>query len=417
MKTIQTAVEHFKAGGMLIVTDHPYREHEGDLIMAAEKVTPSAINFMIKEGGGLVCLAMAGSEIDRLGLGFMDSQRHPNDQTTPFTMSIDAKHGTTTGISATERAHTILTAISPQSSAQDFIKPGHIFPLRANDRGVLGRPGHTEAAVDLARLAGLRPGGVICEIIGKEGTMLRGKALEAYANHWQIPMIAIDDLIAYREQLEMIPQDPWADSPHPHHRARVSKEATCHLETPFGPFELSLYEDRLQGQEHLVLSKGDLSTTANPLVRLHSACLTGEVFHSLHCDCQQQLSQAMEKIAHAPAGLIIYLNQEGRGIGLKNKIMAYQLQAQGHDTVSANQALGLPIDCRDYSVAADILRSFNFQSIQLLTNNPAKVTALETALGLPIIRVAHQIPNPPPKAQHYLNTKRQHLGHWLEEGL
>ena len=404
---IEQAIHDLQQGKMIIVTDDQHRENEGDLIMVAEKITPEAINFMIKQGGGLVCLAMSGDDIDRLALDFMNPTRQSGDKTTPFTISIDARYGTTTGISAFERAHTILTAIDPKTTAHDLIKPGHVFPLRAESEGVLSRAGHTEAAVDLARLAGLKPAGVICEIIGETGEMLRGEALKAYAEKHGLTLISIEELIAYRLTHETERQTKL-----PSHTHRMQKTAACVLNTSYGAFDLSVYYDTLLDAEHVVLSRGDLSTAKHPLVRVHSSCMTGEVFHSLHCDCATQLSEAMRKIAMEEEGLIIYLAQEGRGIGLKNKILAYALQTEGHDTMTANLALGLPIDARDYAIAADILKKYDFSRIRLMTNNPHKVAYLQKYLTVTIDRIPHQV-EASDQANAYLATKRDLLGHLL----
>ena len=404
---IKQAIHDLQQGKMIIVTDDQHRENEGDLIMAAEKITPEAINFMIKQGGGLVCLAMSGEDIDRLALDFMNPTRKNDDKTTPFTISIDARYGTTTGISAFERAHTILTAIDPKTTAHDLLRPGHVFPLRAETEGVLSRAGHTEAAVDLTRLAGLKPAGVICEIIGETGEMLRGEALKAYAEKHGLTLISIEELIAYRLIHEM-----ERETKLPSHAHRMQKTARCVLNTSYGAFDLSVYDDTLLGVEHVVLSRGDLSAAKQPLVRVHSSCMTGEVFHSLHCDCEAQLSEAMRKIAVEGEGLIIYLAQEGRGIGLKNKILAYALQTEGHDTMTANLALGLPIDARDYAIAADILKQYDFSRIRLMTNNPHKVAYLQKYLSVTIDRIPHQV-EASDQANAYLATKRDLLGHLL----
>lgn len=404
--SIKQALADIAKGKMIIVTDDENRENEGDLIMAAEKVTPKAINFMIKQAGGLVCLAMDGAQVDRLQLNFMNPHRTLEDFSTPFTMSIDARYGTTTGISAMERAHTILTAVNPNSTAADLITPGHIFPLRARANGVLERPGHTEAAVDLARLAGLKPAGVICEIIGEDGSMLRGKDLMDYATQHQLTTISVQQLIDYRRQFDTM-------QVHPSIKAQpIEKTATCQLNTEYGEFELHVFMDHQTQQEHTALVMGDLTKPSYPLIRVHSSCLTGDVFQSEHCDCGWQLKKALEKISDEGVGAILYLNQEGRSIGLTNKIRAYALQQQGYNTIEANLALGLPVDARNYTIAAEILRQLQVSNMRLMTNNPVKIQALTKLLSAKVKHIPHEILGKS-VCKHYLQTKRDQLGHLL----
>ncbi|NNM58292.1 MAG: GTP cyclohydrolase II [Legionellales bacterium] len=410
MQTIKQAIEDIRLGKMVVVIDDELRENEGDLIIAAEKVTPAAINFMIKKGGGLICLAMQGVDLDNLSVGFMNPDRAPDDLSTPFTMSIDARYGITTGISAEERARTILTAVNPAASAADLVMPGHIFPLRGRDNGILERPGHTEASIDLARLAGLRPAGVICEIIGEDGSMLRGQALVDYAQFHGLSLISVRDLIVYREQHE-----PEALIPILAKIDRMQKTAAAPLKTDYGIFEIQVYRDRVTQLEHVALLMGDRETFTNPLIRIHSSCVTGDIFASQQCDCGKQLQFAMQKIAEEGQGLIIYLDQEGRGIGLTNKIRAYALQKEGHDTVSANLALGMPIDSRDYVIATDLLKQLGIKNVRLMTNNPTKLHTLSVLMEGKVERVPHQISEQGLSCHHYLKTKRDYLGHMLQE--
>jgi 3,4-dihydroxy 2-butanone 4-phosphate synthase/GTP cyclohydrolase II len=409
MHPIEQAIEDLRAGKMIIVTDDELRENEGDLIMVAEKVTPDAINFMIKQGGGLICLAMSGAKIDALALPFMTADRDPHDFSTAFTLSIDARYGITTGISAADRARTIRVAASPEASAADIVTSGHVMPIRARDNGVLERPGHTEAAVDLSRLAGFEAAGAICEIVASDGDMLRGKALQAFALEHGLTLISIKQLIEYRRA-----HDPMAKLVTPQvHAQQVVKTASCQLSTALGTFTLHVFRDGSTQVEHIALVHGEITSTADPLVRLHSSCLTGDILGSLHCDCGGQLHTALEKIVAEPCGVLIYLDQEGRGLGLTNKVRAYALQQQGYDTVSANLELGLPADARDYAVAADILRQLGIKKMRLLTNNPQKLTTLARLLEQDITRVPHQMPLQQ-ECQHYLRAKRDYLGHWLE---
>lgn len=407
MQKVKQAIEDIRQGKMIIVTDDEFRENEGDIIIAAEKITPAAVNFMIKQAGGLVCLAMTGDKLDQLQIKFMDPNRSAEDLSTPFTISIDAKHGITTGISAAERAHTILTAVSSQAQPADLVTPGHIFPLRARENGVLERPGHTEAAVDLARLAGLHPAGVICEIIGEDGTMLRGKALEQYAIHHGLTMVSVQALIEYRLQYDQEQTSTCFMSSN-----RMIKTAECAFHSEFGTFQLQVFRDRVTQLEHTALIMGEIKQADCPLVRVHSSCLTGDIFASKHCDCGSQLQSAMRKIAEEGCGVILYLNQEGRGIGLTNKILAYALQQQGYDTVGANLALGLPADARDYTIAADMLKQLGVKNLRLMTNNPEKLRVISQIMNIEIERIPHQIMEYD-FCKDYLQTKRDSLGHFL----
>ncbi len=400
--TIEEAIEDIRQGKMVIVVDDPDRENEGDLVMAAEKVTPEAINFMAKYGRGLICLSLTPERCRELGLEPMVKE-NTDPKGTAFCVSIDAhpKYGTTTGISAYDRAITIKLAVSPEAKPSDFIKPGHVFPLKARQGGVLERAGHTEASVDLAKLAGLYPAGVICEIMKDDGTMARLPDLIEFAKRHNLKIITIEDLIKYRLQKESI----------------VEKVSEAHLPTPWGTFKIHVYRNKLDGIEHAVLTMGEWKPDEPVLVRVHSECLTGDVFKSLKCDCRNQLEKALELIAKEGKGILVYMRgHEGRGIGLGNKIKAYALQEKGLDTVEANCHLGLPVDLRDYGVGAQILRDLGVRKIRLLTNNPRKIVALK-GYGLEIVeRIPIQIP-PNKFNLNYLKTKKQKLGHIIDEDL
>lgn len=394
--TIEEAIAAIRRGEMIVVVDDPDRENEGDLVMAAEWVTPEAINFMIKYGRGLVCLPMTGERLDELGIPDMVPQ--PGDHMgTAFTVSIDAR-GCTTGISAAERALTIRTAIDPNTRPEDLVQPGHIFPLRAKPGGVLRRPGHTEAAVDLAVLAGLTPAGIICEIINEDGTMARTPELIEFAKEHGLLIITVADLIRYRRQ----------------HETLVTKVSDVALPTRYGDFRAIGYEELHTGLTHLAVVKGELQPDKPVLVRVHSECLTGDVFGSCRCDCGEQLDLALAKIDEAGQGVLLYMRQEGRGIGLANKLRAYALQDRGADTVEANLALGLPADARDYGVGAQILHDLGVRRMRLMTNNPVKRAGLE-GYGLEIVeRVPLEI-EANPANRRYLQTKRDKLNHLLSK--
>jgi 3,4-dihydroxy 2-butanone 4-phosphate synthase/GTP cyclohydrolase II len=394
--TIDDALADIRAGRTVIVCDGEDRENEGDLVMAAQFATPESINFMAKEARGLICLALSAERCDQLGLRPM-TRRNESLHETAFTISIEARHGVTTGISAYDRSRTVQTAIDPECGADDLVQPGHIFPLRARTGGVLERSGHTEAAVDLARLAGLLPAGVICEILNEDGTMARVGDLIGYAHRHGLKMITVAQLIAHRRQRESL----------------VERVASARLPTPHGIFRLHGYRSLTDGGQHLALVYGEVAGVPDVLVRVHSECVTGEVFGSLRCDCGPQLQQAMRQIAAEGRGAIVYLAQEGRGIGLLNKVRAYELQdTQGLDTVDANLALGFAADLRDFGIGAQILADLGLSTIRLLTNNPRKIIGLE-GYGL---EISDQVPievESHPEAEQYMLSKALRLGHTL----
>jgi 3,4-dihydroxy 2-butanone 4-phosphate synthase/GTP cyclohydrolase II len=393
---IEDAIEDIRKGKMVIVADDEDRENEGDFIMAAEKVTAEDINFMAKYGRGLICVPVVGSRLDELQLGDMVSDNTAKHGT-PFTVSIDGKNVTTTGSSAHDRAETIKLIVSPDATAEDFARPGHVFPLRAMDGGVLRRAGHTEATVDLARLAGLFPAGILCEIMDEDGTMARVPRLMELAEEYDMRIITIADLIQHRYEREKLVR---------------MKVKTC-LPSRFGDFDLYLYESVLTGDHHIALVKGDPAGMVEPLVRVHSQCLTGDIFGSRRCDCGEQLARALEIIEEEGEGVFLYMRQEGRGIGLASKIKAYALQDQGRDTVEANEELGFAADPRDYGIGAQILADLGLNRIRLLTNNPRKIVGLE-AFGLEVVeRVPIEVA-PNPDNVRYLSTKRAKLGHILQ---
>ncbi|HEY9644208.1 MAG TPA: bifunctional 3,4-dihydroxy-2-butanone-4-phosphate synthase/GTP cyclohydrolase II [Coleofasciculaceae cyanobacterium] len=398
--SIERAIAALRAGQAVVVVDDEDRENEGDLICAAEFATPTMINFMATQARGLICLAMTGDRLDELQLPMMVDVNTDSHQTA-FTVSIDAAvHlGVTTGISASDRARTIQAAIDPATTVSDLRRPGHIFPLRAQSGGVLKRAGHTEAAVDLARLAGLYPAGVICEIQNANGSMARLPELITYAQAHRLPMISIADLINYRLKSDRF----------------VIREAIAHLPTEFGDFNIYGYRNMLDGSEVTAIVKGDLSQLAQQptLVRIHSECFTGDAIGSLRCDCRQQLQSALRMIEAAGQGVVVYLKQEGRGIGLVNKLKAYALQDRGLDTVAANEKLGFKADLRTYGVGAQILKDLGLQDIRLLTNNPRKVVGLG-GWGLNILERVPLLVPPTDDSARYLSTKAEKLGHWLQ---
>ncbi len=396
LSSITEAVKDIKEGRFVIIVDDEDRENEGDLALAAEKVATQAINFMTKHARGLVCLPVVGERLDKLQLPLMVDENTCKFGTA-FTVSVDAKSGTTTGISAADRAQTIKTVIDPATQPDDLVRPGHIFPLRAREGGVLVRAGQTEAIVDLAKLAGLYPAGVICEIMNEDGTMARLPQLEEISDKFGIKMISVADLIAYRRR----------------HEKLVHRVAEAKLPTRYGEFTAIAYRSDIDPDEHLALVLGDIDTEEPVLVRVHSECLTGDVFGSLRCDCGDQIALAMESIAKEGRGVFLYMRQEGRGIGFHNKIRAYALQDEGLDTVEANLSLGFPSDLRDYGIGAQILADLGLSEIRLLTNNPKKVIGLE-GYGLKVVEKIPIITTPNPYNRDYLATKQKKMGHRLE---
>ncbi|OGB89180.1 bifunctional 3,4-dihydroxy-2-butanone 4-phosphate synthase/GTP cyclohydrolase II [candidate division WOR-1 bacterium RIFCSPHIGHO2_01_FULL_53_15] len=397
--SIGEAIEDVQNGKLVIVVDDHDRENEGDLVIAAEKITPAMVNFMITEGKGLVCVPLSGERVDELGLRQMvEDNREP--MKTAFTVSVDGnpRFGVTTGISPADRAKTIELLINPRSKKDDLVTPGHVFPLRVKAGGVLKRAGHTEAAVDLAKLAGLYPAAVICEIISADGSMARVPQLSEFAKKHQLKIVTIADLISYRLK----------------HEKMVKRTSVTKLPTKSGEFMAYGYEDLLCGEHHVALVKGAVSGKKNVLVRVHSECLTGDVFHSLRCDCGEQLEKALAKIEFCGQGVLLYMRQEGRGIGLKDKLRAYELQEKGYDTVEANKLLGYPADLRDYGIGAQILADLGLSTIRLITNNPKKIVGLE-GYGLKIDqRVPLEI-KPNDHNTRYLKAKSVKMGHLLKE--
>jgi 3,4-dihydroxy 2-butanone 4-phosphate synthase/GTP cyclohydrolase II len=396
LATIPEAIEDIKAGRFVIVVDDEDRENEGDLVIAAEKVMAESINFMAKYGRGLICMPMTGERLDALRIPMMSSN-NTSKFGTPFAVAVEAREGTTTGISTADRARTVQVMVDPKTRPEDILMPGHMFPLRARDGGVLVRAGQTEATVDLARMAGLQPAGVLCEIMNEDGTMARMPQLEEFAKKHGLKIISVADLIAYRYR----------------HERLVQRVAEAKLPTPFGDFKVIAYKSSTDPDEHLAMVMGDVATDEPVLVRVHSQCLTGDVFHSLRCDCGEQIELAMKRIAAEGRGVVLYMRQEGRGIGIHNKIKAYALQDEGLDTVEANISLGFKPDLRDYGVGAQILADLGVRNMRLMTNNPKKMSGLES-FGL---KITEQLPittQPNPHNRRYLQTKQNKMGHLLK---
>src|SRR5467141_1449498 len=393
--SIPDAAADIREGRMIIIVDDEDRENEGDLVCAAEKVTPEIINFMARHARGLICLPLTEERCEELHLPMQVSE-NTSTLGTAFTISIEARRGVTTGISAADRATTILTAVDPRTRPQDLARPGHVFPLRAKKGGVLVRPGQTEASVDIARIAGLYPAGVICEVMNEDGTMARVPQLARFARRHGLLMITVADLITYRMSTESL----------------VKRVASAKMPTDYGEFRVHAFENQVDHQTHVALVRGDIHDGADVLVRVHSSCLTGDGLHSIRCDCGAQLDAAMQRIAEEGRGILLYLNQEGRGIGLANKIRAYELQDEGFDTVEANERLGFKADQRDYGVGVQILRELGIRSMRLLSNNPRKLVGIEgyglsVTQWLPLEIPAHD------STRRYLKTKKEKLGHKL----
>jgi 3,4-dihydroxy 2-butanone 4-phosphate synthase/GTP cyclohydrolase II len=393
--TIEEAIEDIRQGKFVVVVDAADRENEGDLTIAAQFATPEAVNFMTKEARGLICLCLTEDRCDELGLRQM-TERNETPYGTAFTVSVEAREGVTTGISAPDRSRTIQVAVDPDAKPDDLVQPGHVFPLRARRGGVLERAGQTEAAVDLARLAGLIPAGVVCEIMNEDGTMARVPDLIPYCARHGLKLVTTAALIEYRRR----------------HERLVERMTTVSMPTMYGDFTAVAFRETLTAKHHVALVKGDVEGAENVLVRVHSECLTGDVFHSLRCDCGEQLEQALERIAAEDRGVLLYMAQEGRGIGLLNKLRAYELQENGYDTVEANLELGFQPDMRDYGIGNQILAELGLSTIRILTNNPKKITGIE-GFGLQVVEQVPIETKPTAENARYLATKRDKLGHKL----
>ncbi len=395
MNKVSKAIDDIKKGKMVIVVDHEDRENEGDFIISAEKATPEDINFMMKYGRGLICTSISNQRARELNLKPMVAN-NTEQYKTNFTVSVDAKDNITTGISAKDRWQTLQVLLNDDSKPEDLVRPGHMFPLIAKDGGVLQRAGHTEASIDLCKLADLSPLGVIVEIIDEDGTMARGQKLVEISKKYNLSIISVQDLISYRNEREKL----------------VEELTDIELPTSFGEFSLKLFEDKVKGDHHLAIIKGEWTEDEDVIVRVHSQCLTGDIFQSLRCDCGEQLEAALDKINKVGKGLVVYLRQEGRGIGLKNKILAYKLQEEGYDTVEANKKLGFPADLREYGIGAQIIKECGVRKIKLMTNNPKKVIGLE-GHGLEIVGREEIKITPNKNNEKYLKTKKEKLGHFI----
>ena len=395
-RKVEQALAALRRGEFVVVTDDAGRENEGDLIIAAERVTPEAMAFMVRHTSGLVCVALPEERLEALQLPLMVAENNES-QRTAFTVSVDFRHGTTSGISAADRSATLRALADPSSQAGDFVRPGHIFPLRAHKNGVLGRRGHTEASLELTRLAGLQPAGALCEIVSDDGGMVRGRELERFAQSYGFTLLSIEEIAAYRRSRERL----------------VEHIGSARLPTKHGVFVAHAYRSLVDGHEHLALVRGEVSGAENVLVRVHSECLTGDIFASARCDCGEQLNAALERVAAEEQGVVVYLRgHEGRGIGLGSKLHAYRLQDQGRDTVEANLELGLPVDSRSYDVGAQILTDLGVTTMRLMSNNPAKFTELE-GYRLKVVERVPLLTKPTPENVRYLYSKQKKLGHKL----